>query len=208
MWLLALQIAAVLSAPLFDRIAARTEHFSHRLQRIVRLVVVAVVLSHVVPEGWAEAGIPAIVAAFIGFLLAFGAERATGEHQSMAAMAIAMALHHLFDGFALGQPAHGRELAPGIVLHTLPVALLAWRLAGWKMLGLLIVSSALGFGLARAGAAPTGDLAAVFACFVAGWLTQGIGHGHGEGERSADPSQARPAEYRSRADLSASTKTP
>jgi hypothetical protein len=214
MWLLALQVAAVLAAPLLDRAARLGRPVPHQVHRWFRWVVVAIVLSHVVPEGWEAAGPLAPLALFVGFGLAHGAERLTGAHQGLAVMGAAMAFHHLFDGFALGQPAHGAWLAPAIVLHTLPVALLAWRLAaarstaaGAGMLASLVAATVAGFALARGGAAPSDAAAALFACFVGGWLAQALGHGHGEGDRSSAESHDKPAAYASRTDLSASTSS-
>lgn len=212
MWLLGVQIAAVLVAPLLDRLARSVTTISERVHQAFSWVVILVVLAHVVPEGWAAAGASSILAVIGGFGVAFVIERARGAHQGLVATGAAMAFHHLFDGFALGQPHHAEWLAPGIVLHTLPVALLAWRLAsargagaGVAMLGALSVSTVAGFALARSAAAPSDSVAALFACFVAGWLTQTLGHGHGEGGRSDASSHDSPAPYASRAEGSART---
>jgi len=212
MWLLGLQIGAVLVAPLLDRLAGSVTPISERVHQLFSWVVIAVVLAHVVPEGWHAAGGVSLLVLVWGFFMAWCLERLTGRHQGLIATGAAMAFHHLFDGFALGQPSHAELLAPGIVLHTFPVALLAWRLAsersasaGVTMLIALISATSLGFLLAQSTAAPTERTAALFACFVAGWLAQTLGHGHGDDVRSADDSHERPAAYAARAEGSAST---
>src|SRR5688500_18183504 len=99
MWLLGLQVAAIAVAPVLDRATRRATPGLASLHRWMRWIAIAVVLGHVLPEGWVEVGSLAIAAAVAGFGLAWAAERATGSHQGLAAMGAAMALHHLFDGF-------------------------------------------------------------------------------------------------------------
>ncbi len=187
--ILALDIAAVLIAPLLDRAAARWPAGEWWLQEGARVVVLGVVLLHVLPAGWAEIGPLALVTAVAGFASAtlIESRREPGANRaSLAATAVALAVHHLLDGIALGQDDH-HHLGLAVVAHTLPVALLSWRMAsrrlgpaaGWGLLVALATSTLVGYGLGLHTLPGAGTGTAALATFLGGWLVHVFGHRHG-----------------------------
>lgn len=187
--ILGLDIAAVLVAPLLDRAAARWPAGEWWLQEGARVVVLGLVLFHVLPSGWHEIGALALVTAAAGFATATLIERRRdpgANRASLAATAVALAVHHLLDGIAIGQRDH-HHLGVAVVVHTLPVALLSWRMAarrmgpaaGWGLLVALVVSTIVGYALGLHTLPGTGPGTTALATFLGGWLVHVFGHRHG-----------------------------
>lgn len=186
--ILGLDIAAVLLAPALDRLAARWPAGEWWVLEAARALVLGVVLLHVLPGGWEELGPLALLTTAAGFASATLAEGRGGSGMggtSLATTAVALAAHHLLDGVALGQrDAHHLGLA--VIAHTVPVALLSWRLAsrrlgavgGWALLLTLAGSTVVGYGLGLQALPGAGPGPAALTTFLGGWLVHVFGHRH------------------------------
>lgn len=190
---LALTIAVLLAAPWIDA-GCRNYPAGHALlDAFGRVVAAGIVMIHVLPHAWALIGPWALFAGGLGFGALWLGERfhldPAGERPFLVAAAAAgLGAHAFLDGAALG---HGEEhgaqglLGAAVVLHTLPVALVTWRLSvshlsggfGYALLAWSAVATALGFGLAEQAAAHVAEpVLGALQMFAAGGLLHALGH--------------------------------
>ncbi len=180
------QLLAIAAAPLVARVLAGRPRATSFAEAAVLVLVAGTLVLHVLPEGLRSAGVAALLALILGFTAGISSHRVPGGQGAARAMAgVALAVHGLFDGAALGSAEHGDLLAWAVVLHTVPVSLAVWQLAhraggralGVTMLAVTAASTLLGFLVssslvAGASAAARG----VVQCAMAGALLHVVGH--------------------------------
>lgn len=180
-----------MSAPLLDRAVAHAPRAASVVDLVVRALVGAIVLLHVLPEGWETVGLVAPAMLALGWMLPLGFERLPGlagarERVVVVFAAIGLVVHSLLDGIALE---HAQEplLPLAIVLHTVPVGVIAWRGAravandavAAGVLALAALATVSGFiGGAQLLPESAGSVLAAFQCLVGGTLLHVLGHGH------------------------------
>jgi uncharacterized membrane protein YraQ (UPF0718 family) len=186
--LLAIAVAPALSAGLTGR--PRATAF---VDGMVQVVVGGILLVHVLPAGLVSAGWPALLALAAGALGAAALHRAPGGERSAAWFAAsALLLHSGLDGAALGAPDddHGGHTGAGLLawavaLHTVPVALATWRIAGARAGKNAAIFLLVGSALATTGGWWAADTVlheapprwlAVAQCLGAGALLHVLGH--------------------------------
>jgi hypothetical protein len=187
---LLLDAAAVLAAPLIDRLVTRTPAASVALHDMARVAVLGIVFLHVLPHGVFLAGWSALAAFLVGLGAVWIAERPwsrTAEGGALWAIIAALALHHVLDGVALALPSDEpvSVLAIGVLAHTLPVSLIAWRFAlahggraaGRVTLAVILASTAAGWLAAiNLPESPSGAPLGWVSCFLGGALVHVVGH--------------------------------
>lgn len=179
--MLSIDILAVLSAPALDRLLVRWPQLEPALLGLVRVVVFGVIVLDVVPDGMRGVGIWALVLVAGGFAAGWAMEQsAAGRASALGVTAMVLAVHHVLDGIALGQPGE-QHIGVAVIAHTLPVALLAWRLAadkapesGWLLLCALAVATTVGFVIG--GSLLPGAGSPALACVLGGWLMHALVH--------------------------------
>ena len=193
---LLLSLAALLGAPLLDRLLVGRPGFCAALDAAGKVLVGGIVLITVLPYGYQQLGWPALVALAAGALLPVGCGRLPGgEGVVGAAAGLALVSHGLLDGAMLAEPeaseaAHG--LAHAVVLHSLPVGLMLWRglqpafgpRVAWGALGVSALCEALGWVAGPAVLAPLGPAVGLVQCLAAGSLLHVLGHVGGGPARS------------------------
>lgn len=118
-------LAALAAAPLLDR--ALPPAVLRRADVLLRVVVVALLLVDVLPGAMQAAGAWALGAAAGGLLTAVVAHRAGLDADTAGrAGVVALAIHGVADGVALAV-GHHSALGAAVVLHTLPLSLVTWR---------------------------------------------------------------------------------
>jgi uncharacterized membrane protein YraQ (UPF0718 family) len=187
---LLLDAAAVLAAPLVDRLVTRTPAASVALHDMARVAVLGIVFLHVLPHGVFLAGWSALVAFLVGLGVVWIAERPwsrIAEGGALWAIIAALSLHHVLDGVALALPSDEpvSVLAIGVLAHTLPVSLIAWRFAlahggrsaGRITLAVILASTAIGWLAAiNLPESPSGPPLGWVSCFLGGALVHVVGH--------------------------------
>ncbi len=177
-------IAALLLGPLIYTAAARQRRARHALDLVISLAIGVIIVVHIIPEAWQNAGMTALVFLAIGAIFPTALERLFRHaHQSahLAIIVLASAgliLHAAIDGMAL-VPASGGALAWAIVLHRLPVGMAIWSLVrpNFGVVGAVIVLATItvatcaGYFLGNTLSAYAESTAvALFQAFVAGSL--------------------------------------
>ncbi|MCA9494284.1 MAG: permease [Myxococcales bacterium] len=179
------QLLAIAAAPLASRAMEGRPRATTFVDATIQVVVAGTLLLHVLPEGLEAAGVPALAALILGFTAGLSSHRIPGGRLSAEGVAVlALAVHGLVDGAALGVPGN-TEMAWAVVLHTVPVSLAVWRLAvreqgprlGMALLGVTAAATALGF----AASATLTQRASVVGlglvqCALAGVLLHVVGH--------------------------------
>lgn len=179
--MLSIDILAVLSAPALDRLLVRWPQLEPALLAVVRAVVFGVIALDVVPDGLRGLGVWALALVAGGYGAGWAMEQSpAGRASALGVTAMVLAAHHLLDGIALGQPGE-QHIGVAVIAHTLPVALLAWRVAadkstesGWLLLGALAVATTVGFVIGGSLLPGTGSPA--LACVLGGWLMHALVH--------------------------------
>lgn len=180
-----------MSAPLLDRAVAHAPRAASVVDLVVRALVGAIVLLHILPEGWETVGLLAPAMLAVGWSLPLVFERLpglTGARETVVVVfaAVGLVVHSLIDGMALE---HAQEpwLPLAIVLHTVPVGVIAWRGAravanDGAGVGVLVLAALATVGGFFGGAAllpvSAGPVLAAFQCLVGGTLLHVLGHGH------------------------------
>lgn len=179
------QLVAIAAAPLASRAMEGRPRATTFVDAAIQVVVAGTLLLHVLPEGLEAAGVPALAALILGFTAGLSSHRIPGGALSAEGVAVlALAVHGLVDGAALGVPGN-TEMAWAVVLHTVPVSLAVWRLAlreqgprlGVVLLGVTASATALGF---AASSTLTQGVSVVglglVQCALAGVLLHVVGH--------------------------------
>lgn len=191
---LLLAALAILAAPVFDRLLRGRPSVSVAVHDLARVAVFGVVAVHMLPHGIAVAGAVAIPAVLAGVFAASALERPleSRDGASWVPIAVALALHQAIDGVALAQPDDGPFLPIAVILHTIPIALLAWRFStlrgggtsGAVTLAGMIVATGAGYAVASMGP-PSHEsaLASLVECFLGGALVHVLAHRHDEASR-------------------------
>ena len=128
---LALSIAALLLGPLLYAVARRWPLARKTLDILVILAIATIVLVHIIPEAWEQAGYLALAVLAIGAVFPIALERLFRRAHDTAHFAVVvlagagLILHAMVDGLAL-LPATGGSLAAAIVLHRIPVGMAIW----------------------------------------------------------------------------------
>ena len=177
--LLLIAVGALVVAPLLGRPLARGTVARAGLDAFVVFGVASLVFLHVLPELFEQVGLLSIALVALGLVAARILDAGTGDRPAPVVTAGALgalALHTALDGAAL---ASGHEsLGVAIVLHRLPIGLLAWSLvstrfqggAAWLALGSLGVTTALGYVFAAAFVGSHAPILAAIQASVAGAL--------------------------------------
>ncbi len=149
MLLLIISILALVLGPLLHNVATRASASYHVLDGFVVMAIVGLIATHVVPESIAVAGPYAALFTLVGFLGPGFVEKmakrmAARTHRiTVVFVCIGLVVHALFDGVALGIPAHsvyGSDsllstnndtlfLGLAIILHRLPLGITLWTLS-------------------------------------------------------------------------------
>lgn len=187
MWFLAADVAALLAAPGLDALVRRSPGWSAFVTDLCRAAVAGIVLLHLLPHAWHALGVTAIVLFVGGAAGVLWAERWTAQRDStvLGWAAAALGAHHLADGVGLALAATEPELGPAVILHAVPVALVAWRLGvarggpvvGWGLVAWIALSTVAGFAIGRVGAGLVVEpLAVGVACALGGGLLHALSH--------------------------------
>ena len=173
-------------APLVDRVLQAAPRVEAAADPFVRLLVAAIVLGSVLPEGFGVVGWAAPLALAGGIVLGLAVHTLPGGHRSTDLLAAGgWLVHNAIDGVLLAASPDGGALAAAVILHTVPVAVAGWRLArheaGELAAGTLLVAAAGAtfVGWAAAGAVLHGVGEAPLAliqCGAAGVLLHLLGH--------------------------------
>ena len=191
---LLLAALAILAAPIFDRALRGRLALSVAVHDLARVAVFGVVAVHMLPHGIAVAGAVAIPAVLAGVFAASLLERPleSRDGASWIPIAVALALHQAIDGVALAQPDDGPFLPVAVILHTIPIALLAWRFSSLRggprsaavTLGGMIAATVTGYAIASLGpGSRESALASLVECFLGGALVHVLAHRHDEASR-------------------------
>jgi hypothetical protein len=191
---LLLAALAILAAPIFDRALRGRLALSVAVHDLARVAVFGVVAVHMLPHGIAVAGAVAIPAVLAGVFAASLLERPleSRDGASWIPVAAALALHQAIDGVALAQPDDGPFLPVAVILHTIPIALLAWRFSSLRggprsaavTLGGMIAATVAGYAIASMGpGSRESALASLVECFLGGALVHVLAHRHDEASR-------------------------
>ena len=128
---LLLSLFTLLAGPLLFRLSRGSKMALASLDGLVRVAVGGLLLLHVLPQAWAEAGLLAFPALLFGIFLPGLLDRSLHDHQGQARRAetalalLGLGLHAFLDGAALTSSS---VLASAIILHRLPVGLAVWWL--------------------------------------------------------------------------------
>jgi hypothetical protein len=183
-------IAILGLAPLLGLMSRRSPRITASIDVAVGLGTVALVGLGVLPECIEIAGSPALLAAIAGLLLP-----SLFEHRLHAftrgftawLAVLALGLHAMTDGLALAGAhaghAHGHELELAVILHRLPFAAALWwflrprgRSLALAALGLVAVSTLVGFGLGVTAVSMVGEHGALFQAFAGGMVMHVLLH--------------------------------
>jgi len=182
-------LLALAAAPLVEAVSRRRVSLAGFVTGAAQVLVAGLVLVHVLPFGLATAGWPAGLALLGGAVVGSSAHRLPGGARwaSRAAL-VAVLVHGLVDGVALAVPVDGHDdelLAWAVVLHSLPVGALVWRVAhthgGLRSAAAVLLGSMLAttVGWVAADQMLAGVGAPVLGfvqCLVAGALLHVLGH--------------------------------
>ena len=167
--LLTLSLAALAGAPLLFSLGSRHRSVLWFLDGFVFLSLGGILLFDVLPGALGAGGSWAWVAAGVGLVLPFVAERSTwralqGTHAVVIAVGIVgLAVHSLIDGVALsgaGFPSQSgmhASLGLAVLLHNLPVGIIIWWIVrpaagpAWALLALGTTAAATAVGYAASG---------------------------------------------------------
>jgi len=128
---LLLSLFTLLAGPILFRLSRGSKSALASLDGLVRVAVGGLLLLHVLPQAWNEAGWLAFPALLFGITLPRLLDRSFHDHQGRAhrtetALALlGLGLHAFLDGAALSSSS---VLASAIILHRLPVGLAVWWL--------------------------------------------------------------------------------
>ncbi len=190
-WLsLLLSWIALATGPLSYNLLTRRRDTAAIVDGFVCASITALILLHVLPEAYGQAGAAALGAAALGLALPLVLERLHSASTSRLIMSLALGgllLHTAFDGAGLATGDGGHHhmaLVAAILLHRLPASLGLWwlvrprrgRRAAWGLLGLMGVCTTLGFWMGPALMARAGDGASLLQAFVSGSLLHVLVH--------------------------------
>ncbi|MBI2603277.1 MAG: hypothetical protein HYW48_09495 [Deltaproteobacteria bacterium] len=155
---LTISIVLLLVAPFVYRALLEMKKFWGAMQKLVNILISALVVLHLLPESIAQIGWPALGLAFFGLFLPGLLERAwkrgaeTVHLTSVGVGLIGLLLHGAMDGVALATPASmGNSLPLAVILHRLPDGMLICaffadrRYLSYLVLALLGISTLGGF---------------------------------------------------------------
>lgn len=118
-------------APFLYRAAIRVKKIWNAVEKLMNIVVTALVVLHLLPESIHIVGWPAVLFAFLGLFLPGLLERLweRGAEQvhlvSIILSLVGLIIHGLMDGAALATPSSSSNSLPlAVVLHTLPAGML------------------------------------------------------------------------------------
>ena len=141
MTLLVTSCIALISGPLFVSYAKPSVEYFTFLKRLIVVVITGLVVLHIVPHAFYDAGTIAIPMAVLGFVVPLLAEQMMQAEKTHTASSIftvlvllALGLHGFIDGAALvdhqvlhTDHVHDEEwLGLGVVLHRVPLGLTLW----------------------------------------------------------------------------------
>lgn len=187
MWILVADVAALLAAPGLDALVRRSAGWSAFVGELCRAAVAGIVLLHLLPHAWQDLGVLAIVLFVAGAVGVLWVERQATQRDAtvLGWAAAALGAHHLADGVGLALAATEPELGPAVILHAVPVALVAWRLGvarggpriGWALVVWIAISTVIGFAIGRFGVGLVIEPVAVgVACALGGGLLHALSH--------------------------------
>lgn len=187
MWILAADLAALLAAPGLDALVRRSPGWSAFVTDLCRAAVAGIVVLHLLPDAWRELGVAALLLFVGGAAGVVWVERWTSHRESTVFgwAAAALGAHHLADGVGLAFSATEPELGTAVVLHALPVALVAWRLGvaqggariGWAIVAWIALWTVLGYAVGALGAGLIIEPVAVgVSCALGGGLLHALSH--------------------------------
>jgi uncharacterized membrane protein YraQ (UPF0718 family) len=168
-------LVPLLVGPLVVQLLASHRRLAPAMDGFVFVSVGGIALLHVLPHAIGHAGIPALLAALVGFIVPWFLERgrdhaggdigggpgARVDHRSvyvLLAALLGLAIHSSLDGVALAAGSlnveNGRILALGVIIHRLPAGVAIWwfasRAVGSRralfVLAMPVLFSAFGFG--------------------------------------------------------------
>lgn len=189
MWMVAADVVALVATPLLDGLLQRPG-WNRFVTDLSRVGLAGLVLLQLVPHGWEVLGPVALGlfgAGVAGVLALEWAQHRGGRGAGFVdATAVgALVVHHLVDGIGLALAATSPSLGLAVVLHAVPAALVGWRLGverggtplGWAVIGAMVGSTAVGYGLGLLGSAVVAERLAIGAsCLLGGGLLHALFH--------------------------------
>jgi hypothetical protein len=179
-------LAALGVAPALDGLTRARPGWHRLLTELSRVGVAGIVLLDLVPHGWASLG-PLALALFVGGALGVVAVervlRVRDDGLVGPAAVVALGAHHVVDGIGLGLG--DAELSAAVVVHAVPVALVAWRIGverggprlGWATVGWIALSTWVGFGVGAFGLGADAErMSTGVACALGGGLLHALLH--------------------------------
>jgi len=196
--LLLASLLPILLGPVLAVWLQRVRPVARALDALVMVGVAGLVILHILPQAFADAGIYAVVAVIVGTALPmvggkiFAEKPGAARNATVIVAMLGLALHAVIDGIALSPHAHGHAhghdplLGVAVVLHRVPVGLGIWLLVRPRLgtttavtaVVVIVLCSILGFGFAHEHAALLhGPYLGAFQALVAGSLLHvAVGH--------------------------------
>lgn len=143
MHLLVASLLPLLLGPLLAGWLVRWHHTARALDAFILVSVAGLVLLHILPQAFADAGAIAVLAALVGAIIPmvggklFSTKPGTVRTVTLAVALVGLAMHAIMDGLALApqcahghghEHAHDSALGFAVVLHRIPVGLAIWWL--------------------------------------------------------------------------------
>jgi hypothetical protein len=203
LWWLGLALLLVALGPAVYAVARRRQVVLSTLDGFVLAAVGVLVVVHILPEGIATGGWPAVLAAVLGLAAPLLMEHFAGHaheraHGMVQWLAVAgLLLHAAVDGVALAGGADrvgSGKLAQAVLLHRLPVGIALWWMfrptrgvaVATGVLAAVGLATLAGFFLSEPLTTPLeGSQVAVFQAFVAGSLLHVLVHRYSDGQGGA-----------------------